>query len=171
MRALALAAVLLVGCNDHSSLHPGQPAATYPAPLTRYQGLNAAEWGPLAQDRSPAVYIRAARALHELGSQGVPYLLAALEEQKDDSQAVCQMLDWLDGKLIHPADIHRLAPFLGEKYARSDEGMYCRVRGSALRVIQQAGPKARALLPEVRRLEGNQFLDGNARQAIESISR
>jgi hypothetical protein len=186
MRALALAAVLLVGLSallifigirSASSSSSGNETrsepASYPPATAKFDGRTAEEWGQIAKDRDWFRAEQGFEALNRLGSQAVPYHLAALEAQANggDLTALASGLGWLHADLIHPTDTQRLRPFLDERYSSTDDWQGGGVRMGALATIRRAGSKARPLSPTVRALCSNPKLKKVAEETLAAIAR
>lgn len=150
MRSLVLVClVAAVGCGKGTPSGGSAPAVAadinslpkgkYPAPAAKYQGSTAQEWGARALDLDEDTCRRAGRALRELGPEGVPFLLKAIEVNTKNGNA---LIEHLQGSLIQQSgDLVVLIPYLDGKHYGG---------WAALTVLKDAGPKAKYLAPNVR---------------------
>ena len=148
----------------------------YPLPLTRCNGQTADEWGETARDANLDKCNNATLNLKELKSEGVPYLLAAAEFHKDREENCAACLRALDGSLLEPEDVGRIVPFVGEKYhhpiddAENPPGIpWFWVRGAAVDVLKQAGPKAKPYAKEIEKLRKHRNLKADAHRALSAM--
>lgn len=135
MRVIAAVVCLfLMGCGSSAT-----SKATYPEPRTEYLGRNAQEWGRRALDANRETWADSIEPLKVLKGEGVPYLLAGMEAHEHNAGL---FLEAIDGRLVHPADLPRVAVFL--------KGNLDFTTTNVLRIIEQAGPNARPLVPQLK---------------------
>jgi len=148
----------------------------YPPPLTKCNGQTADQWGENAKDADLDRCNNATLNLKELKSEGVPYLLVAAEFHKDREENCGACLRALDGSLLEPEDVGRVVPFVGEKYhhpiddAENPAGIpWFWVRGAAVDVLKQAGPKAKPYAKEIEKLRKHRNLKADAHRALSAM--
>jgi hypothetical protein len=140
----------------------------YPAPTTKYNGRTAGQWGEQAKDANEERCFDAAYVLHLLGAEGVPFLLEAIQAQKNSGN-IGHLLVWLDGRLVDKDDLWIVAQFLDDSFQHTDNFVdNFNLRGCALGVIKEAGPKASPFIPQLRHLaEGKAgMLSDRAREIL-----
>jgi hypothetical protein len=142
----------------------------YPPPTTKYQGLTAAQWGERAGGADPEGCRTACAALNRLRAEGVPFLLDAARRQEGNAENLHRCLASCDGALVDREDLARVVPYLGREYAGSDAGAFP-VRGSALALLRQAGPKARAWVAAVKRLTWDPAIGRAAERTLQAIEK
>ncbi len=113
--AVAILCVVVVGCGSKGGGGAGGGSkATYPEPVTEYRGRTADYYGKEALDASQSTWLSSIPPLKALKGEGIPYLLAGLEAQQSNPESTV-FLEAIDGKLVHPADLPRVAAFLDGK--------------------------------------------------------
>lgn len=112
--------------------HADATKGKYPPPQNEYRGRDAHSWGRDVLDIDERECAGSAAALKELGKEGIPYLLTAVQKQKKvDNIVVC--LEAIDGKLIHPEDLAIIEPLQKHEHGQ--------VAYNAERILKEAGKK------------------------------
>lgn len=168
--AALLCCALMIGCGKPVATTTAVPAtfpkATYPDPVTKFQGMNAKQWGERAKDADYATADRAFEALAQLKGEGIPFLVEAFlvhaKAGRQDHTGMC--VTRTDGNTIALADLAQIVAIL-------DQGIPKGTRGFVLLHLERAGQRASFFLPKIQIIENDPSEDQLTRQAATNARR
>jgi hypothetical protein len=140
---------------DNSTL---RLAGNYPSPRTRIDGMTADQYAEMSKDANFSTCLIACAALGNLNEEGLPFLLLALEAQKDRKLNLCNVMEAISyhqlGSAIAPDDLYLIAAFLDDKYGNYIlvDRHSVEIRVVAAEILSQAGPAAKEYLHDLERL-------------------
>jgi hypothetical protein len=170
--SLVLLAVMLGHKGTSGTNEPGTRSSItsrYPPPTARREGRTADYYAEDAKDSEYFTCFRACAALHYYGSEGTPFLLAALKYHAGrNSDVEVVPIQWLDGRHVHQEDLALLLPYLSEKYKAWDSVQGAGIRSRAVQVFRAAGHKARPYLSHLQTLRDEPGIPASLRSLLDT---
>lgn len=136
----------------------------------KYQGRTARQWYEQAIDADPGVSLAGCKGLYELGKEGSPYLLKAMDEHKSRPLMQSTVIASLWVGNLSDEELARVAHYLDRKYT-VDGGKVSAAQMQVMVVLRQAGPRAKKWLPQLRVYEKDPNHGSTATAAIKAIEK